>query len=71
MLLVTTTINILGYFATYLALKLGSTVGITGFALYLAARFVAGIGGSGFGVVQAYISDISIGAEKTKNMGMM
>jgi MFS family permease len=26
MLLVTTTINILGYFATYLALKLGSTV---------------------------------------------
>ena len=48
LLLVTTTINIIGYLATYFALKLGSTIGYSGFALYLAARFVAGIGGSGF-----------------------
>ncbi|GAB0174735.1 MAG: tetracycline resistance MFS efflux pump [Candidatus Altimarinota bacterium] len=71
MLIVTSSINIIGYLATYFALKLGSTVGFTGFLLYLGARFVAGIGGAGFGVVQAYISDISMGAEKTKNMGMM
>jgi hypothetical protein len=43
MLLVTTTINIVGYIGTYLALHMGSTVGIVGFGLYLGARFIAGI----------------------------
>jgi MFS transporter, DHA1 family, tetracycline resistance protein len=71
LLLATTTINIIWYLATYFALKLGNTVGISGFLIYLGARFVAGIWGSGFWVVQAYISDISSGADRTKNMGMM
>lgn len=71
LLLATTTINIIGYIATYFALKLGHTVGISGFLIYLAARFVAWIWGSGFGVVQAYISDISSWPDRTKNMGMM
>lgn len=41
------------------------------FIFFLVARFVGGLGGSGFGVIQAYISDISSPAEKTKNMGLM
>lgn len=71
MLIVTSGFNLLGYIATLIALNIGSTVGIMGFALYLSARVIAGIGGAGFWVVQAYISDISAPAEKTKNMGMM
>lgn len=43
MLIITSSINIVGYLATYFALKLGSTIGFTGFLLYLGARFVAGI----------------------------
>ena len=41
LLLATTTINIVGYIATYFAFKLGNTVGISGFLIYLGARFVA------------------------------
>jgi MFS transporter, DHA1 family, tetracycline resistance protein len=71
MLLVTTTINIIGYVGTYLAIKFGSTVWIVWFAFYLFTRLIAGIGGAWFGVVQAYISDISSPADRAKNMGMM
>ncbi len=71
MLIVTSGFNLLGYIATLIALNIGSTVGIMGFALYLSARVIAGIWGAGFWVVQAYISDISSPLEKTKNMGMM
>ena len=41
------------------------------FLLFLGARFIGGLGGAGFGVIQAYISDISNPAEKTRNMGLM
>lgn len=43
MLIVTSGFNLLGYIATLIALNIGSTVGIMGFAIYLAARVIAGI----------------------------
>ena len=43
MLIVTSGFNLLGYIATLIALNIGSTVGIMGFALYLSARVIAGI----------------------------
>lgn len=39
------------------------------FWLFLFSRFIGGLGWSGFWVIQAYISDISSPAEKTKRMG--
>ncbi len=41
------------------------------FLLFLVARFIGWLWGAGFGVIQAYISDISSPAEKTRNMGLM
>jgi DHA1 family tetracycline resistance protein-like MFS transporter len=71
MLIFTTSINLLGYIVTLIALQFWNTVGIVGFVGYLFARLIAWVGGAGFGVVQAYISDISSPEEKTKNMGLM
>ena len=57
-LLLTTTINIVGYILTLWAIHTEYHIATFGFGLYLFARLVAGIAGAGFGVVQAYIADI-------------
>ena len=71
LLLVTTTINIIGYILTYLAIHTQHNIATFWFGLYLFARLISGIAGSGFWVVQAYISDISTKENRAKNMGLM
>ena len=70
-LLLTTTINIVGYILTLWAIHTEYHIATFGFGLYLFARLVAGIAGAGFGVVQAYIADISTSETRAKNMGLM
>ena len=48
LLLLTTTINIIGYILTYLALHTQHHIATFGFGLYLFARFISGVGGAGF-----------------------
>ncbi len=41
------------------------------FAMLILSRVVAGLGGSSIGVAQAYISDVTTKAERSKGMGMI
>ena len=73
LLVVTSWLNLLGYVVLYLSLSayiLPFEASIL-FIIFIGARFISGLWGAGFGVVQAYISDISQPAEKTKNMGLI
>ncbi len=73
LLIVTSWLNLLGYIILYLSLSayiLPFEASIL-FIIFIWARFISGLWGAGFGVVQAYISDISLPAEKTKNMGLI
>ncbi len=73
LLIVTSWLNLLGYIVLYLSLSQDILPFETSilFIIFIAARFISGLGGAGFWVVQAYISDISKPAEKTKNMGFI
>ena len=73
LLSVTTSFNLLGYIILWLSLSSGIISADIGFlfVIFLAARFVSGLGGAWLWVAQAYISDISTKATKTKNMGMI
>jgi DHA1 family tetracycline resistance protein-like MFS transporter len=73
LLSVTTTFNLLGYIILWLSLSSGIISADIGFlfVVFLVARFISGLGGAGLGVAQAYISDVSTKATKTKNMGMI
>ncbi len=54
------------------AIPAGIWDGFTLFSLiFLSSRFIGWLGGAGFGVIQAYISDISSPANRTKNMWLM
>ncbi len=73
LLIVTSWLNLLGYVILYLSLSkhiLPFEMNIL-FIIFISARFISGLWWAGFGVVQAYISDISKPAEKTKNMGLI
>ena len=73
LLVITSWLNLLGYVVLYLSLSayiLPFEASIL-FIIFIGARFISGLWGAGFGVVQAYISDISQPAEKTKNMGLI
>jgi predicted MFS family arabinose efflux permease len=73
LLILTSWLNLIGYIILYLSLTKGilSLELSTLFIIFIAARFISGLGGAWFGVVQAYISDISKPAEKTKNMWLI
>ena len=73
LLIVTSWLNLLGYTILYLSLSANILPFETRilFIIFIVARFISGLGGAGFGVVQAYISDISRPAEKTKNMWLI
>ncbi len=77
MLIATSGLNLLGYVILFISLSSFIT-GLpnlwsyqVGFFLFMIARFVSGLGWAGFWVIQAYISDISTPANKTKNMGLI
>jgi MFS transporter, DHA1 family, tetracycline resistance protein len=71
LLIYTTSINIIGYIITYLAIHTQNNIATFGFWLYLFARLISGVAWSGFWVVQAYISDISTSENRAKNMGLI
>lgn len=73
LLILTSGLNLIGYITLFISLSKGFLpVGVNVlFLIFIAARFISGLGGAGFGIVQAYISDISKPAEKTKNMGLI
>lgn len=60
-LAVTSFLNMIGYF----------TFAYSGnIWVFLVARFLSGLGGAGMAVGQAYVSDISAPADRTKNLGV-
>ncbi len=73
LLILTSWLNLVGYSILFLSLSKNLLPFETSilFMIFIVARFISGLGGSGFWVVQAYISDISKPAEKTKNMGFI
>ena len=73
LLLATTSFNLLGYIILWISLSqwiIHESIWFM-FILFLVGRFISGLGWAWIWVAQAYISDISTPATKTKNMGMI